>query len=71
MHKVRTPWPVAARVSFVVAFEEACRRYPSISARRFCAVRWGVAYHRGRLAPHVPHLLRPGLAHRCGHPGLT
>ena len=38
MHKVRTPWPVATRVSFVVAFEEACRRYPSISARRFCAV---------------------------------
>ena len=38
MHKVRTPWPVATRVSFIVAFEEACRRYPGISARRFCAV---------------------------------
>ncbi len=38
MHKVHTPWPVATRVSFIVAFEEAYRRYPSISARRFCAV---------------------------------
>ena len=38
MHKVRTPWPVATRISFIVAFEEACRRYPGISARRFCAV---------------------------------
>ena len=38
MHKVHTPWPAATMVSFIVAFEEACRRYPSISARRFCAV---------------------------------
>src|SRR3972149_355399 len=33
MHKVRTRWPVATRISFIVAFEEACRRYPGISAR--------------------------------------
>ena len=38
MHKVRTAWPVATRVGFIVAFEEARRRYPSISARRLCAV---------------------------------
>ena len=38
MHKVRTAWPVATRVSFIVAFEECRRRWPGVSARRFCAV---------------------------------
>ena len=37
MHKVRTPWPVATRVSFIVSFEELRRRHPRLSARRFCA----------------------------------
>ena len=34
MHKVRTPWPVATRVSFIVSFEELRRRHPRLSARR-------------------------------------
>lgn len=36
MHKVRTPWPAATRVQYVVAFEECQRRW-QVSARRFCA----------------------------------
>ncbi len=35
MHKVRTPWPTATRVEYIVAFEE-CRRRWRVSARRFC-----------------------------------
>jgi len=35
MHKVRTTWPVATRVQYIVAYEE-CRRRWGISARRFC-----------------------------------
>lgn len=38
MHKVRTAWPVATRVQYIVAFEECRRRWPGLSARRFCAV---------------------------------
>lgn len=38
MHKVRTAWPVATRVQYIVAFEDCCRRWPGLSARRFCAV---------------------------------
>ena len=38
MHKVRTAWPVATRVQYIVAFEECRRRWPGVSARRFCAV---------------------------------
>ena len=38
MHKIRTPWPVATRVQYIVAFEECRRRWPGLSARRFCAV---------------------------------
>ena len=37
MHKVRTPWPVATRVQYIVAFQECQRRW-GLSARRFCAV---------------------------------
>ena len=37
IHKVRTPWPVATRVSYIVAFEECRRRWGEVSARRFCA----------------------------------
>ena len=36
MHKVRTPWPVATRVQYIVAFEELRRQHPGLSARRFC-----------------------------------
>lgn len=36
MHKVRTPWPVATRVQYIVAFEEGQRRW-GLSARRFCS----------------------------------
>lgn len=36
MHKPGTPWPVATRVSYIVAFEELRRRHPRLSARRFC-----------------------------------
>jgi len=36
MHKPGTPWPVATRVSFIVAFEELRRQHPRLSARRFC-----------------------------------
>ena len=38
MHKVRTAWPVATRVQYIVAFEECRRRWPGLSARRFCVV---------------------------------
>ncbi len=38
MHKVRTPWPVATRVEYIVAFEECRRRFPTLSIRRFCVV---------------------------------
>jgi transposase InsO family protein len=38
MHKPGTPWPVATRVSYIVAFEELRRRHPRLSARRFCEV---------------------------------
>jgi len=37
MHKVRTPWPVATMVQYIVAFEECRRRWPGLSARRDCA----------------------------------
>jgi len=36
MHKPGTPWPVATRVSFIVAFEGLRREHPRLSARRFC-----------------------------------
>jgi len=36
MHKVRTSWPVATKVQYIVAFEE-CRRRWGLSARRFCS----------------------------------
>src|SRR5438128_2365852 len=35
MHNVRTPWPVATRVQYIVAYEECWRRW-QLSARRFC-----------------------------------
>lgn len=35
MRKARTPWPVATRVQYVVAYEE-CRKRWGLSARRFC-----------------------------------
>jgi len=38
MHKVRTPWPVATRVQYIVAFQECRHRWPRLSARRFCSV---------------------------------
>jgi len=37
MHKVRTAWPVATRVQYIVAFQECQRRW-GLSARRFCFV---------------------------------
>ncbi len=36
MHKVRTAWPLATRVQYIVAYQE-CRRRWGLSARRFCA----------------------------------
>jgi len=77
MRKVRTPWPTATRVGYIVSFEEACRRYPGISARRFCAVadvpystfaRWWVHWQReGNQARPLlqpgPPTQRPGLRH--------
>lgn len=36
MHHVRTAWPVATRVQYIVAFEE-CRRRAPVSGRQFCA----------------------------------
>jgi hypothetical protein len=33
MHKPGTRWPVATRVSFIVAFEELRRQHPHLSAR--------------------------------------
>ena len=36
MHKVRTAWPVATRVQYIVAFEE-CRKRWGLSARHFCS----------------------------------
>jgi hypothetical protein len=57
MHKVRTPWPVATRVQYIVAFEECRRRWPRLSARCFCSVaevpyptfvRWVVGPGAGR-----------------------
>ena len=38
MHKVHTPWPVATRVQYMVAFDECGCRWPRLSARRFCSV---------------------------------
>ena len=38
MHKVRTSWPAATRVGYIVSFEECRRRWPGLSARRFCSV---------------------------------
>ena len=38
MHKVRTPWPTATRVGYIVSFEECRRKWPGLSARRFCMV---------------------------------
>jgi transposase InsO family protein len=55
MHHPRTSWPVATRVQHIIAFEEARRRYPRLSARRFAALaelpystfaRWWAAYRR-------------------------
>lgn len=37
MHKVRTAWPAATRVQYVVAYED-CRRRWGLSARQFCSV---------------------------------
>ena len=54
MHEVRTAWPVATRVQYIVAYEE-CRRRWSVSARRFCQVaeipystfaRWWAAWQK-------------------------
>lgn len=36
MHKVRTAWPAATRVQYIVAFEECQKRW-GLSARRFCS----------------------------------
>lgn len=36
MHKIRTAWPAATRVQYIVAFEECQRRW-QVSARQFCA----------------------------------
>jgi transposase InsO family protein len=37
VHKIGTRWPVATRVQYIVAFEECCRKWPGLSARRFCS----------------------------------
>jgi transposase InsO family protein len=37
VHKIRTPWPVATRVQYIVAYEE-CRSRWGVSARSFCSV---------------------------------
>lgn len=71
MHHPRTAWPVATRVQYIVAFEEARRRYSSLSARRFCQAaelpyptfaRWWRAWRR-----HGPSALqdRSRRPHRC------
>lgn len=70
MHNVRTPWPVATRVQYIVAFEE-CRRRWGLSARRFCSAaevpystfaRWWARWqHEGNQAL----LDRPRRPHRC------
>jgi len=59
MHKVRTSWPVATRVQYIVAFQE-CRRRWGVSARRFCSAAeipystfarwWALWRKRGKLA---------------------
>jgi transposase InsO family protein len=55
MHKARTPWPVQTRAAYIASFEELRRRYPGISARRFCQAgeipyatfsRWWTAWQR-------------------------
>ena len=61
MHKVRTPWPVATRVQYIVAFQECRRRWLGLSARRFCSVAevpyptfarwWAVWRKQGKHAP--------------------
>ena len=54
MHKVRTAWPTATRVQYLVAYEE-CRRRWGVSARRFCSAaeipystfaRWWAAWRK-------------------------
>ncbi|HXF95264.1 MAG TPA: DDE-type integrase/transposase/recombinase, partial [Gemmatimonadales bacterium] len=63
MPQSRTPWPLATRVSLVVAFSELRRRHPGLSARRFCQAtevpyptfaRWWARYRR-----HGPAGLQP------------
>ena len=69
MHKVRTPWPVATRVQYIAAFEECRRRWPGLSARRFCSAAeipyptfarwWALWRQQGKMAlldrPRRPH----------------
>jgi len=54
MHKVRTPWPAATRVGYIVSFEECHRRW-RVSARHFCSAaeipystfaRWWASWQR-------------------------
>ena len=67
MPQARTPWPVAARVQVVVAYEAARREVPGLSLRRFCQAtevsspafaRWWRAYqeHGPALAAPAPPL---------------
>lgn len=68
MHKPGTSWPVATRVSFIVAFEELRRQHPRLSARRFCGAtevpyptfaRWWVAWRRRGRSALLDHPKRP------------
>jgi len=58
MHKVRTAWPVATRVEYLVAYEE-CRRRWGLSARRFCAATEIPVLH---VCPLVGSVVEPGQA---------
>jgi hypothetical protein len=67
MHKIRTPWPVATRVQYIVAFEECRRRWLGLSGRRFCGSEFGrdltalmrcLGIRHTRIRPRIPHLNR-------------
>ena len=68
MHKARTPWPIQTRAAYIASFEELRRRYPGISARRFCQAgeipyatfsRWWTAWQRHDRKALVDRSRRP------------
>ena len=73
MHKIRTPWPMATRAQYIVAFEECQRRW-QVSARRFCAAgeipyptfaRWWAVWRKQGKSALLDRSRRPRLSPRA------